>query len=123
HVKKVLRHVDHTLQRRHRNGLPFLGLKRAAQNLEFGLVLRHQTCKKMSVKTIQIIHGIANRESGMEIKQQVHIPKRPGKIQQGHALSSKCRKLHAEVDAYRRRTYPALRSHYNNQLIQRWPVL
>ncbi len=86
HIKPRLRHVHDSLQRRRRDGLPFLRLHGAAENFQLRFVALQQPCKKMAVQPVQIVDRVANAKPRMQIQQKMSGSQWPGKIEQHRSL-------------------------------------
>src|SRR5690348_2801595 len=56
----------------------------------------------------------------MQIQEQMNVPERPREIENHHLLAGISSQLHAQIDGYRRCAHAALRTHYDDELVQRW---
>src|SRR5579863_6769698 len=83
-------------------------------------MLGEQAREKMAVQTVQIVHSVANAELRVQIQQQMHIAKRPSKVEKDGPFVSEAGELYAQIHGDRRSTDPSLGTHHHNQLALRW---
>jgi hypothetical protein len=56
---------------------------------------RHEAAKEVAIEPIQVVDRVANRETRMQIEEQMHIPQWPRKVKQSDVLSRERRKLNS----------------------------
>src|ERR1051326_995228 len=96
--------------------LPFVRVRRPGQHIQTALVVGDQAGEKVSIQTVQVLSCVADRESGMQIKQKAVVAQRPAKIEKDDFSVGNSADLGSEIDRDGAGADSAFGTHYRDQL-------